>query len=499
MISGRKAALLFALSCAAGCPNPDDTHGGTGGGSSSSTGASGASGGNGGRGGEASTSTSMASSVGGSGGATQEGARWSDPIWAESFLGDSASARALAVAPTGTSYVCATFDGVLTVDATTFSSAERALLFLAFDQAGALVVARQIDAPGANCAGLGVQPDGTVIAIGTFTGQLDFGGGALSADGEDVFVAAFDAALAPTWSEQFGGAGDQRALDAAVAADGSVILGGHYDGVLDFGAVALPELVGASLPDGFVAKLDPIGAGLWATSIGGALLDEVRAVAVDGQTGEIALAGRAYGTFAVADGPPVTSDASQDGFVARLTSDGGYVFDHRLAISPFEPCAVAPTSDGGLVLGFAFGGEQALGGVVLSAPGLEVDVAVARFDASGEPVAARELEARLPPGALEPFPPEESVRELFVDELGRIVLTGHDPAGLDFGGGPSERRGMFVAALTPELEITSVELHTVFSSAFGVAVAPRPGGGVVAFGDGWTDTQEVLLLAALSL
>jgi hypothetical protein len=196
------------------------------------------------------------------------------------------------------------------------------------------------------------------------------------------------------------------------------------------------------------------------------------------------LSGRAYDAYTVADGPP-QDDPDSDAYVARLTADGVHVFDARLVVSYGDRRAVAPTPDGGLALAFDFGGTQTLAGVTLSAPGLSVDMAFARFDAAGVPVVAAEFDAPLPDGVLQPYPPEEYAADMVVDAAGNLIVTGHGPAGIDLGDGPTRVRGMYVTKVTSDLTPVWAQHHTAIEGGFGVAVALHPDGDIVAAGYGF--------------
>ncbi len=97
--------------------------------------------------------------------------------------------------------------------------------------------------------------DGYTVVTGDFGGNLDFGGGPLAnTGGRDVFAAKLGSSGEHVWSKRFGDAGDQKATSVAIGPDGSVLLGGYFDGTIDFGGGPLTSQGGV---DFFVAKLLP--------------------------------------------------------------------------------------------------------------------------------------------------------------------------------------------------------------------------------------------------
>ena len=121
-----------------------------------------------------------------------------------------------------------------------------------------------------------LDSDGNALITGELSGAEDFGGGALhSAGGADVFVVKLSAAGEHVFSHRFGdGGAEQRGQAIAVDGSKNVLIGGVFDGELDFGASALSLPSGTCPAEvwcktaGFVAKLDANGNALWGVSHG---------------------------------------------------------------------------------------------------------------------------------------------------------------------------------------------------------------------------------------
>jgi hypothetical protein len=115
-----------------------------------------------------------------------------------------------------------------------------------------------------------------LLLAGELAGSMDFGGGPLSsAGGSDVFLVELSPAGDQLFSRRFGDAGaNQRAEAIAVDGQGNLLLGGVFDGSLDFGAGALTLDAHACPAEawcktaGFVAKLDSEGKALFSQSLG---------------------------------------------------------------------------------------------------------------------------------------------------------------------------------------------------------------------------------------
>ncbi len=153
-----------------------------------------------------------------------------------------------------------------------------------------------------------------VLIAGYFKGDVDFGGGALTAEGEvDAFVAKLDSKLQHIASRRFGGPEAQSAYGLAVDTSGNVLVAGGFSGSMDVGGV---PLVSAGGQDIFVAKLDPQLQPIWARRFGGAEDQEASAVAVDAK-GHVVLAGGIWGSVDFGEGP-LTSAGDSDVFVATL-------------------------------------------------------------------------------------------------------------------------------------------------------------------------------------
>lgn len=188
--------------------------------------------------------------------------------------------------------------------------------------------------------GVHTAAGGVTRLTGTASGWADFPGGALDAGASNgAFVATFNADgtaagqhfLAPL--EADGGSGAEGKSVAAFPS-GDVVVGGSYSGLLLAGGAPSPHANGAPGVDGFVARL---GAQQWFARVGGAMFDEVVAVAVDPATEDVWVLGdfRGQVTF---QSSPVSSAGGGDIFLLRFSS-AGQLLSVRLFGGPGEDYA----------------------------------------------------------------------------------------------------------------------------------------------------------------
>ena len=235
--------------------------------------------------------------------------------------------------------------------------------------------------------------DGRPCVVGRFHGQ--FFSGQLSplqsASGGSSAVIAMVDHVGPQMSCDFawavGTTGIGEATGVALDAAGNCHVAGWIEGSTTLGGTPL------GVPGerhAFVAKLDPKGTVLWATSLRADLPDTRPDVAVDPQ-GNVYLAGvlqgsTTFGSLPVATPSPSTSAV----FVAKLDADGN-VLSVSLAPekapwkgSPSTPLAVAVDSAGNAYVTGRLTGETAFGTTSLARKGAARDLFLAKVDSRRE-------------------------------------------------------------------------------------------------------------------
>src|SRR5438094_317109 len=127
--------------------------------------------------------------------------------------------------------------------------------------------------------GVAVDSGGDVVLIGTAGGGSNFGGGRIRANGYSIVVAKFSSAGAPLWSRSIGDSFSNSGNAVAVDPSGNIDVTGAFSGPADFGGGALTS-AGVDI---FLAKLSPTGGHVWSRRFGSALATHAgNGVACDG-------------------------------------------------------------------------------------------------------------------------------------------------------------------------------------------------------------------------
>ncbi|MBI1841884.1 MAG: SBBP repeat-containing protein, partial [Verrucomicrobia bacterium] len=293
-------------------------------------------------------------------------------------------------------------------------------------------------------SGVAVDIETNVIVAGDFSGVATIAGATLqSAGSSDIFVCKYTPLGQPIWRKRFGGALDDSATGVASDTHGNIYVSGYYRGAVDFGGKPLLAHGGSTL-DGFVAKLDPDGAVVWANSIGGSGDDRCYKVAVDSQ-GNVYGVGTFQATIAFGPGVSLTSTNTQvpEAFLVRYTPAGGALWARRVGASQGAAgYGVAIGPDGNPGVAGEFVGAGVVEGVPLPNSG-DRDVFLVKFSAAGDRMWANRYGADGADGA----------RALTADAAGNLVVGGYFSGIVDFGGGPlaaKARKDFFILRTGPD-------------------------------------------------
>jgi alpha-tubulin suppressor-like RCC1 family protein len=223
---------------------------------------------------------------------------------------------------------------------------------------------------------------GNVYVAGYTLGAM---GGQVSAGGQDLFLASYDAAGGLRWVRQVGTDKNEQARGVAVGADGSVYVAGYT-----FGGLGGNGNAGASGSDIFLVKYDGEGRRKWVRQEGTDGTDVAQGVATSRrQTGEVEVyvVGRTAGSAGGRglDGGP--QRGSYDMVVLKYDGEGQRKWVRQEG-TVGEDTASGVTADGG-------GNVYVVGAVnvdmVTGAALGSNDVVVLKYDAAGELRARRQL------------------------------------------------------------------------------------------------------------
>jgi fibronectin type 3 domain-containing protein len=300
--------------------------------------------------------------------------------------------------------------------------------------------------------GVAVDGSGNVVVTGVFYGTVDFGTGAVTSVGRgDMFLAKYSAGGAVQWVKRFGDPADQFGTAVGTDTSGNVYVAGYYYGTVNFGGTTLTS----AAYDIVLAKYTANGAHVWSKRIGGAGYDMAQALDVDG-SGNVLIAGQFSGATDFGGGA-LTSAGGYDGFVAKYTTNGAYVWSKRMGGASLDTVTGLGVDALGnpTVVGY-FAGTANFGGANLTSAGGN-DVFVARYTAAG----VHQWSTRFGDAN------DQRAYAAAVDGAGNVVLTGYFNGAVSFGGTTFTNTGGADIFL---VKLTAGGAHA-WSKAFGTGLA----------------------------
>ncbi len=168
-----------------------------------------------------------------------------------------------------------------------------------------------------------VDAAGNVFIGGGKRGSVNFGGGALPTNAGagiyDAFIAKFDSSGNHVWSKSFGDGNEQWVSDLVADKDGNVIAVGSFLGSINFGGGAMNSLGGTEFGgDVFITKLSGAnGSQLFAARYGDAAQQEPKSVTLD-PSGNVVVCGLFRGSINFGGGALATAGAN-DIFVTKMS------------------------------------------------------------------------------------------------------------------------------------------------------------------------------------
>jgi len=353
------------------------------------------------------------------------------------------SASDVAVDAQGNVFLTGTFDKSISLGGTLHTGNGYTDLFLVkLNSAGAFQWGKVFgDAQAQQVRALTVDAAGRVIVVGFFQGSVNFGGTALTATGVDGFVAVFTSAGEHVWSARFAADTNLQPSDVAVDGAGNVLVAGNFSG--SFPCLSTTACTSASnSQDFFVRAYSSEGTERWTRTFGGAGLEQVNGLAVNG-TGELALVGSFTEGFSLgASCPALTHAGGEDGFVAKLSTTGACVWSQRFGDSVNQQATTVAMNGAGEVF-FAgnYQGTVTFGVTSHSSLG-GYDLFVVKLDAQGGAQWSRGF------GAAQ----DQTVTSLVLEPVGNLVLAGSFLGTFNLGGSSLNAglrtRDMFVAKLS---------------------------------------------------
>ena len=311
-------------------------------------------------------------------------------VWSTRFGGIGTDrGNGIAVDKNGDVYVVGNFEGPVNFGGGNRSVDGGFLVKLAGAN-GAYVWDRVVDASGGESIDSVTIVDADNISIGgTVSGSVNLGGGNLTINGLDVFVAVYNVSAGMhVWSKVLATSGGEDVIGGLAAVNGDVLVTGEFAGTGMLGGASLNSMG----YDIFVARYRGTDGGhVWSMRHGGISVDSPRAIAVNGS--RVFVGGSFSGTTNLG-GADIQARGNYDAFVAAYDfSDGTHVWSHGFGSSLADSVSSLSASPTRLAVGIALGDSITIGTQTLTLnSGDSRDIAITRLDLStGEPRVASQF------------------------------------------------------------------------------------------------------------
>ena len=288
----------------------------------------------------------------------------------------------------------------------------------------------------------GVSNDaaGGIYLSGSFFGQVELGGVALSSHGRsDMLVGRIDSGGRILWLHSFGGPGTDIAPDVVEDSQGRALL----TGMISAGArVGGQEIKTAGGSDVFTAQLSPDGEILWLHTAGGKQADSGNEIATDGED-NVLVAANSYGHVQAEDAE-LQHRGGMDGFLLKYNALGQLLWMRQIAGPADEQLrGIAADKNGHITVVGEFTGTVAIEGESLTAASKQRDILIARYTPLGTLLWSRRFGGS----------GEDYARGVDVDQQGNLYVAGVFSGSVKFdditlaGGGKQDQ--LFVLRLSP--------------------------------------------------
>ena len=371
-------------------------------------------------------------------------------VWSRGLTADGhLTPRGLARTADGGVVLAATARGTVQVAGQSFPGASDDVLVAKLDGGGGLAWLRRFgDDSSQNPADVAVAPNGDVVVAGYARGEVDFGGGTLSASTAhwDAFALRLTADGEHIWSHLYAGEHDQIPRALAVDEAGSATIVGDMRGAVDFGG---GPLLADGDRDAVVLRLDADGEHIFSLVSGDASLQQAFDVAID-PAGDLVVVGRLEGSSRWGD-QLLEADASGAIFVVKLSPDGAPRWAQRFG-GPSDQGAfgVACDSQGRIAVSGYHDGDIRVGETDLWGGGVgEPNILLLKLSGEGAPIWARSVrvDGNQTAGAT-----SRGWRAVSFTGADELLLAGFAVGNLDVGDGETEGAGgadLLVARLAP--------------------------------------------------
>lgn len=279
-------------------------------------------------------------------------------VWSDTYGdGDDQEGHRVAVADNGDVVVATVFQGTISFGGTEHTDDARQVALAKVSSTGSYLWSAATTGTGLHVIG-GLAMDGdSAIVTGSFTDDIDFGGGALTTESNSAaFVVKRKPNGDPDWSKSFDGV--QEVAGVVVHSSGNITIAGWFSGTANFGGSDLQAGTGESV---FMAQFDSLGVHVWSKGFGdGVNKHQIKSVAPAGEG--CLVGGRLNGAVDFGGGVLSAGGVAFDAFVASFNSSGAHEWSDIFAGAGNKSVdAVAADADGNVLIAGAFTAEIDLG------------------------------------------------------------------------------------------------------------------------------------------
>ncbi len=256
---------------------------------------------------------------------------------------------------------------------------------------------------------------------------------------------------------QAGGVGAEcTCTSLCTDADGNIYVAGGFSVAIAFGDSTLTSSGGLDI---FVAKLDPWGNWLWATRVGSYGSDKANGIAID-PDGNLLVTGVFANTVRFGDLAILTSTGSSDFFVAKITTNGNWVWSSRAGGTAYDLAnALALDAQGNIYVTGYFQGTCLFPGLSSVVSSGSSDFYLAKMNNTGNWVWARSAGGNN----------SDSGKAVQTDQDGNVIVAGQFRGDFSFGPltfQPDSNYTVFLAKADPEGNWIWANTHGGAGSAY---------------------------------
>ncbi|MDI3283199.1 SBBP repeat-containing protein [Polyangium sp. 15x6] len=328
-------------------------------------------------------------------------------------------------APDGGYVIAGTVDADLGADLFGFDTAVGSVYVAKVGADGQMQWAKTYPATTVGVArGVAVSDAGDIVVVGEFIGTMNFGGGDLSASGDnwgDIFVLKLNAAGEHVWSKRFGANNVQSAQDVDFDGAGNLyVTGWATSDNVNLGGNSLDP----NMEDVFLASYDSAGNHRWSRVMGGGGNQRARHLTVT-KDGNVALVGETDGNANIGGGN-MNGAGGRDIIVGMYEGgNGNHMWSKLFGLSGDQfQGNIAAAPNGNVLITGRFADKVNFGSSEMTAVGA-TDVYVAELAANGNHVNSRRFG----------ITGTSRGAGIAVDGAGHVIVTGHFDGSVDFGSG----------------------------------------------------------------